>query len=62
MKSKTFRKKLVLNKKTISNLDDAMMKRIAGGYQPPTTSAYYGLCCQYPLTIPRTLCHTDCCM
>ncbi len=36
MKSKSFRKKLNLNKKTVTNLDDRDIARLKGGITAPT--------------------------
>jgi len=52
MKSKKFSMKLTLNKKTIVNLNDNVMKEVHGGV-PPT---YYTYC----QTCGLTSCGTDC--
>ena len=36
MKAKTFDKKLILNKQTISSLNKTGMDSVKGGYVPPT--------------------------
>lgn len=49
MKVKRFQKKLVLNKKTIANLEDREMKRVIGGEHPPTGSI--GEICCYTTSV-----------
>jgi hypothetical protein len=47
MKTKKFSRKLMLNKKTVANLNGNLMGRVRGGYQNTQTDS----CC---------LVHTDC--
>lgn len=53
MKSKTFNKKLFLNKTTIANLKNKQMKDVPGGKPMPDTDTWGG---EY--SCPNTLCYT----
>jgi len=49
MKSKTFRKKLLLNKKTIADLNSKQMKDVVGAMPPPTDGTWCKGSCYDPL-------------
>jgi hypothetical protein len=53
MKSKNFKKKLVLNKKTIADLNNAQLGLVKGGVIPPTLSECAEKC-------PTNLCTETC--
>ena len=55
MKTKSFRKKLNLNKKTIANLDTNKMNNALGGKPEPATEE---ICVTYGLDSCPTICKT----
>jgi hypothetical protein len=48
MKTKDFRKKLVLNKNTIADLKNEGMKDVDGAGQPPTNGTWCDGSCLFP--------------
>jgi hypothetical protein len=52
MKTKALRKKLVLNKETVADLDIGKMKGIHGGENPPDTK----ICVETEIPCPMTVC------
>lgn len=61
MKSKKFKKKLALNKKTIANLKDAESYAVKGGEPKPTTPLSICLHCVYETQFcPTGSCHIPC--
>ena len=67
MRTKTFNKKLVINKQTITNLDNMELSGIKGGLRtfipdgpPSCISATNFIACYTNLSC-GTACNTDCC-
>ena len=57
MKSKTFTKKLVLNKKTVADLKGKEMKDVVGGEPPTKACPSYTI---WPVMCPYSYCGPDC--
>lgn len=67
MKPKTFNKKLMINKETVSNLDDRSMNAVLGGNKTGLTCPVKGCtlscedtCISCQNTCPVTICGTEC--
>jgi hypothetical protein len=66
MKTKTFVRKLVLNKKTIADITSESMKKVQGGHDSSPTCPIWATCpktyCPKRCPIEESYPITDCCL